>query len=177
MYVEIAIRFLGQQRAPRSRTPAGNRNGEPWNVAGTDRPMRSAIDHAPLRRAIISIDREDNGAGARDPEAVLGAWRGLVDGRWLLVDRFDHGERRFLVARGSDPTFPPARALSQRELQIAGYAALGHSNKEIAYALGLAASTVSSHLRSAMRRLGLRDRAALLDIFFVRLLEDDERLA
>lgn len=139
--------------------------------------MQSDTDCAPLRRAIISIERKDNGAGACDPEAVLGAWRGLVGGRWLLVDRFDHDERRFLVARGSDRTFPTARALSPRELQIAGYAALGHSNKAIAYTLGLAASTVSSHLRSAMRRLGLRDRAALVDIFFVRLLEDDERIA
>jgi DNA-binding CsgD family transcriptional regulator len=39
------------------------------------------------------------------------------------------------------------------------------ARREIAYTLGLAPSTVSSHLRSGMRRAGVRDIAALANIF------------
>lgn len=45
------------------------------------------------------------------------------------------------------------------------YVSMGYSNKQIAYTLGLAPSTVSSHLRSAMRRLGARTIAMLTELW------------
>jgi DNA-binding CsgD family transcriptional regulator len=115
-----------------------------------------------LREAALSIDRART--RSTDPELALRAWRGLVSGRWSLVDRFDRDGRRFLVARRNSPAVQAPRALSKRARQVLAYAALGYSNKHIAYALGLAPSTVSTHLRAGMRQLGLRDLAALAEL-------------
>lgn len=88
-----------------------------------------------------------------DPDAALAAWRGLVSGTWSLVDEFSRDGRRYFIARRNDPQLSAPSLLSARERQVAAYAALGYSNKLIAYTLGLAPSTVSSHLRRAMRSL------------------------
>jgi len=42
-------------------------------------------------------------------------------------------------------------------------AVMGHSNKIIAYRLGLSTSRVSLLLRNAMRKLGTRTRAQLIE--------------
>lgn len=114
-----------------------------------------------LREAAKHVVRAGMQAGRGDPDAALRAWRGLVRGRWSLVDRFDSDGRRYLVARPNEPGVRSPRALSQRERQVLAYAALGRSNKDIAYALGLVPSTVSTHLRAALRRLGLRHASQL----------------
>jgi DNA-binding CsgD family transcriptional regulator len=44
--------------------------------------------------------------------------------------------------------------LTDRERQVFTYAAMGQSNKLIAYSLGLAVSTVAAHLERARRKLG-----------------------
>jgi DNA-binding CsgD family transcriptional regulator len=120
-----------------------------------------------LRGAALRMDRARTGAGKADAGRALREWHALVAGRWSLLDSFESDGRRYLVARRNDPRLGFPRALSQRERQVAAYAARGHSNKFIAYALGLAPSTVSSHLTAAMRRLGARHRgdlAALLSL-------------
>jgi len=114
-----------------------------------------------LRAAARQIDRARSRRGRRAPGEALEAWKGLVEGRWTLVDRFESDGRRYFIARRNEPEPWPRRRLSLRERQVAAYAALGYPNKVIAYTLGLAPSTVSSHLRAAMQRLGARDRADL----------------
>ena len=52
--------------------------------------------------------------------------------------------------------------LSRRELQVARAAALGHSDKLIAYELGLAASTVARLLSRARIKLGVKTRLELI---------------
>ena len=59
-------------------------------------------------------------------------------------------------------TFDGPQAISNREQQVLRAAALGDSNKEIADALGIAVKTVEVHKMQAMRKLGLRDRRALV---------------
>jgi DNA-binding NarL/FixJ family response regulator len=44
------------------------------------------------------------------------------------------------------------------------FAALGHTNKLIAYELGLAVPTVAGHLRRAMDKLGLDSRSELIRV-------------
>lgn len=51
--------------------------------------------------------------------------------------------------------------LSPREREVAELAALGRTNKEIANELFLSPHTVDKHVRSALRKLGVRSRAAL----------------
>jgi DNA-binding NarL/FixJ family response regulator len=116
--------------------------GDARNAASVLRTAAACVDRARSRRS--------------DPDALLHAWRALVSGRWSLIDRFDSDGRRFLVARRNDPDVCAPPSLSPRERQVLAYAALGHSNKHIAYTLGLAPSTVSSHLCAAMKRLGVR---------------------
>src|SRR5262249_26241593 len=60
---------------------------------------------------------------------------------------------------------PDPRGLSRGEAQVAEFLATGHSEKQIAYALGISASAVSRRLHSALRKLGLRSRAELSSLF------------
>jgi DNA-binding NarL/FixJ family response regulator len=91
-------------------------------------------------------------------------WKALVAGRWTLIDTFEGDGRRYLLAQRNDPEVRHAAraALTKREREVAGYAALGHSNKMIAYELGLSASTVATHLAEAARKLRVRSRSALI---------------
>jgi DNA-binding NarL/FixJ family response regulator len=98
-----------------------------------------------------------------DPDAALGGWPGLVDGRWSLVDKFDHDGKRFVLARRNEPFVAGLGALTERERAVASYAALGHSNKVIAYHLGIAHSTVRVLLARAAQKLGVKSRSQLVD--------------
>jgi DNA-binding NarL/FixJ family response regulator len=81
---------------------------------------------------------------------------------WSLVDRFDHGGRRYIIAHPNEPQTSGRPSLSERERLVVEYAALGHPNKLIAYELGLAVSTVGTFLKRAMKKLGLRTRLELI---------------
>jgi DNA-binding CsgD family transcriptional regulator len=109
----------------------------------------------------MRIDRARTKAGRADADAALDAWQGLVSGRWSLVDVFEQGGRRLLVARENEPEPPPEVRLSQRERQVVAYAVMGQSQKLIAYTLGLSIASVSAHLTSACRKLGVASRVQL----------------
>lgn len=63
-------------------------------------------------------------------------------------------------------------SLTRLERRVVYYAALGHTNKWIAYELGITASSVAGHLGRAVRKLGLRCRVEL-----ARLLSERARAA
>ena len=123
-----------------------------------------------LRSAARAVDRARSRLRREDPDAALDVWKGLVAGRWSLVDRFESDGRRYLVARRNDPDVSAAPALTRREAQVAGYAALGHGNKLIAYELGLAVSTVANYLATSCRKLGVRSRLELAPIMMAQQL-------
>lgn len=54
------------------------------------------------------------------------------------------------------------RALTEREREILAKVATGATNREVAAALGISAETVKSSLTSSMRKLGARNRVALV---------------
>ncbi|MEU7816879.1 LuxR C-terminal-related transcriptional regulator [Pseudonocardia sp. NPDC049154] len=60
---------------------------------------------------------------------------------------------------GADPA-ASRPALAPRELDVLGLVALGRTNAEVADAMGLSQETVKAYLRSAMRRLDVRNRTA-----------------
>jgi len=97
-----------------------------------------------------------------DPHKAIEIWKALVRGRWSTVDWFDTDGRRFILAVPNAPEVTDPRGLTERERQVVSYAAVGQSNKMIAYRLGLSRSRVSLLLRSAMRKLGTRTRAQLV---------------
>jgi DNA-binding CsgD family transcriptional regulator len=118
-----------------------------------------------LRDAVKAIDKARGRERLRDQDRALAIWKGLCSGRWSLVDRFESDGRRYVVAFRNDPRLKDPRALTAREMQVAAYAALGHSNKLMAYALGLSSSTVAWHMARAMQKLGASSRAELVRLF------------
>lgn len=128
-----------------------------------DEPVEA---RAELRRATLAFDEARVRRGPADADEVMRRWRPLVVSRWSLLDEFDTDGKRFVVAvENGPPTRPPRRDLSEREHQVLTQAHLGHSNKVIAYELGLSSSTVRVLLHRAARKLGVRTRAEALQKF------------
>lgn len=115
-----------------------------------------------LREAAIAVDRARGRLRETDPEQALEIWKALVQGRWSTVDWFDTDGRRFVLAIPNAPHVLDPRGLTERERQVATYAACGQTNKMIGYRLGLSKSRVSLLLRNAMHKLDVRTRAQLV---------------
>ena len=115
-----------------------------------------------LRDAAIRIDRARGPLRDDDPQRAIETWWALNRGRWSIVDWFDTDERRFVLAIPNPPHVKDPRGLTERECQVAGYAALGESHKMIAYRLGISRPAVSKALGDAKRKLGVRTQAQLV---------------
>jgi DNA-binding CsgD family transcriptional regulator len=122
---------------------------------------------AALRAAAVAID-QSRGASAADVDEALSAWNALVSAEWSLVDQFDRGGRRLLIAYTNAPQTAARPGLTEKEQMVAEYAALGHSNKLIAYELGLAVPTVATYLKRAMNKLGAGTRIELIELLAKR---------
>ena len=127
-------------------------------------PAKTRIARDALRDATLAIDKARGRLRRSDPEAALNLWRGMLEGRWSLIDRFERDGRRLVVAHRNNVATRGLRALTLRERQVAAYAALGHSNKLIAYELGLTLGSVGTHLTSALAKLGAKSRLELIQI-------------
>jgi DNA-binding CsgD family transcriptional regulator len=158
-------------RLRRMLTEASSPSDEPLGEAVVDLDgrcqhaegeARSVEAREILRAASQAVMRARGSLRSRDPDEALELWRGLVDGRWSLVDRFDSDGKHFLVAHRNPPQVRDHRALSAREAQVAAYLAMGLSNKEIGYALGIAITTTSDHVSSIERKLGVPSRTELV---------------
>jgi DNA-binding CsgD family transcriptional regulator len=125
-----------------------------------DREARSA-----LFTAVREVERARTKLRRHHPEQAVDEWKGLVSARWTLLDQFESDGKRYVVARRNDVEPGGAEALTARERQALGYAALGHGNKLIAYEMGVSASTVGVLLHRAARKLGARTRAELVEKF------------
>ncbi len=98
--------------------------------------------------------------GARRDASVAATPREVLAGdEWLLVDRFDRGTRRYVVACRSTPGAREAAALTEQEQRVAAGLAGGAANKEIAYEIGLSVPRVANIVRSVKRKLGVRSRS------------------
>jgi DNA-binding CsgD family transcriptional regulator len=159
----------GHRLNRKHRTPSDELAGvdaviEPnGHLAHVATELRDTLALAALRERVVAVDRaRANDRHARnDWHTTTGVWTGLAEGRWSLVDRFDRDGRRYYLAR---PNLPDAThdLLGPREAQVAHAAALGHSNKHIAYELGVSISTVATHLKSAATKLGVSSRVELI---------------
>ena len=127
-----------------------------------------------IRSAAVQVDKARGSLRRSDPDKALEIWNGLVRGRWSLVDWFDSDGRRFVVARPNTPALGDPRGLSPRELQVATYAARGEQGKVIGYRFGLSQGQVSAALASAMRKLGVKSQAQLVERMRAMPDPDDE---
>ncbi|HEY1958760.1 MAG TPA: LuxR C-terminal-related transcriptional regulator [Polyangiaceae bacterium] len=133
-------------------------NGDVAHAVGAARTSEAREE---LRRAAVRLALVRGRTRFEDPEAAMAHWKALVDARWSLVDHFERDGTRFLVARRNDCQPASIALLTQRERQVVALAAMGQSNKAIAYDLGVATSTVGVLVSRALRRLGLRSRRDL----------------
>ncbi|MEO8800894.1 MAG: LuxR C-terminal-related transcriptional regulator [Polyangiaceae bacterium] len=118
-----------------------------------------------LRRAALALDRARSSEVRKDAPGATRIWRALVEGRWTLLDQFDSDGKRFVVAAKNDVAIKKPRPLSARERQVLAYGAMDHTNKEIAYALGLSAATVRVLIARASQKLGVRGRVDAIGRF------------
>lgn len=100
--------------------------------------------------------------GRRAPRSAPELWRGLVQGRFGLVDVFDARGRRYVVAVRSPPGARDARGLSAREVEVAALLRGGMRNKHIAYELDVSVPRVANCVRALKRKLRARSRSELV---------------
>ena len=151
---------------PRSESRTDQADGV-FEPGGSDLELRSAAvgERDALRHAVRTIDKARAKEARGGSGELLSVWHGLLHGRWSLFDQVESDGKRFVLVFENDPEAYGAHELTKRERQVATYAAQGHSNKMIGYELGIAPSTVAAHLKSALRRLGLRRRTDLVWIY------------
>jgi DNA-binding CsgD family transcriptional regulator len=173
----LAVHVAAAHRLRRSLGRAGDLPGTPvgeipLNAEALLDPRRFLVTHAIgeakdvttlnlLQETAVRHDRARGKLRCSDPDRALQMWEGLVRGRWSLVDWFDTDGRRFILAKPNAPDMGDPRGLTEREHQVATYAALGDTHKIISYRLGMSRSRVSTLLKSAMRKLGTKTRADL----------------
>ena len=75
---------------------------------------------------------------------------------------FDPRSAKLVVRSLTGEPGPPARPLSDRELEVVRLVAQGATNLRVARELYVSESTVKYHLRTAMRKLGASDRTELV---------------
>lgn len=95
--------------------------------------------------------------GFADPSATLQQLLAVVRG----VTRGDLSctpQLAGFLEGGGHARFASAGGLTEREREVLGFVAAGLSNDTLAQRLGRSEHTVRSHLRSAMRKLGARNR-------------------
>ncbi|MCA9590940.1 MAG: hypothetical protein KC657_36835 [Myxococcales bacterium] len=117
------------------------------------------------REALVAAARQIESARGKarreDPDGALSLWRGLVDGRWSLVDHWEAGGVRFLAAHENPPDRVDARALRPWERAVVTAFVQGATVPEIAFALGFTQASVRQALSRAVRRFGFPNTAAL----------------
>ncbi|QIS23956.1 response regulator [Nocardia terpenica] len=105
-----------------------------------------------------------------EPAELVAAIRAVHAGDSVIAPTatthlFDAYRRGRGEKRSEPPETETHRALdrlSRRELDVLGSIALGRTNTEIAGELGIAETTVKTHVRSLLQKLGCRDRVALV---------------
>lgn len=155
---------------------------------------KAAADLAAAAAGYDEVSSPYEAAQAREQAALVSFRAGIAGGQAALLaaldgyqrlgatwdlDRASHVARRYGVApptrhRGGRRGYGPA--LSPRERQVAELAATGRTNREIARELYVEADTVNKHLRSAMRKLGVRSRTALAHRLAVSAISDEGSL-
>ncbi|HEX3761024.1 MAG TPA: helix-turn-helix transcriptional regulator [Kofleriaceae bacterium] len=134
-------------------------------VDHAEEPARDRESIEQLSEAVKARERARGSLRRRDPHQAVREWRGLIATRWTLVDHFETGGQRYFVARRNDPRIEDVSDLTLRERQAVAFASLGHTNKLIAYEMGISASTVGVLLHRAARKLEAATRGELLTRF------------
>ncbi|HZC99390.1 MAG TPA: response regulator transcription factor [Actinomycetes bacterium] len=109
-----------------------------------------------------------------DPGQLLHGIRVVAGGEALLSPGLTSRLVARLVDQAPTPGLNPAALaqLTEREREVAGLAAYGMSNHEIAQHLVISPATAKTHISRAMTKLGARDRAQLVALAYQHRLVD-----
>jgi len=154
----IGGRLLASPRVEAVLDPSGR-------VQEATGEAKSDAARATLSEAARAIDHARGRLRRESPEEAVALWKVLVGGRWSLLDHFERDGRRYLIACRNAPELAPHEWLTAREHQVVALAAHGHSNKYIAYELGISPSTVGVLICRAVARLGMDSRRTLVRAF------------
>ncbi len=103
------------------------------------------------------------GGGEEAAQAAVDLWTRILDEGFTVIEHHTgQGAGRVVAVRVDDPRWAAVRQLTPEERSVVAHVARGLSNKEIAYELGVDATTVERRLRRAQQRLGLRSRVELV---------------
>jgi len=127
-----------------------------------DAVTRDPEVRARLSEAVRSMDRARCRRTKVEPREALACWRAFVAGQYSLVEAFERGGRRVLLAVR---VRADVRALTARERAVAIRAARAWSNKAIGASLGITTATVATHLQRVLRKLGCSHRSELVFTF------------
>lgn len=106
-----------------------------------------------LRQAVLRHERERGArAAVIDGEAL---WSNLVCGRWSLVDDYEDGRQRYILAIRNEG-WADDFSLSGMEARTIELAVLGRRPKEMTSELGISLSRVYALQQSALDKLGAR---------------------
>jgi DNA-binding CsgD family transcriptional regulator len=169
-WTRVAVHLAAAWRLRRTlRTAAARSIDGAEAVLSPDGKIAHAVDTARTRQArqalshaARAVERARTPRGRRSGDRAVAEWTGLIAARWSLVDHFEEGGKRWLLARRNDVAEVGRADLSPRELQAVAFAALGHGNKLIAYEMGISADTVRVLLHRAARKLGATTRTDLI---------------
>lgn len=138
-------------------------------LSGRD-PFAVAADVLSLIEGGHQVSEPDaarDGAVVRpgSPADAAEVWLALLAGHWRAVDHRDHDGKRLVlvVANSAGAQAPLALAAQEREVLVK--TAAGYPLKEVAYELGVGASTVSALLRSALRKFRLASPSEAVRLF------------
>jgi DNA-binding CsgD family transcriptional regulator len=130
-----------------------------------DERLKSSDARAELQAGVRNMERSRGRMRRLDSPGAVELWRGLVAGRWSLIEHIDRDGKRFVVAKENEPGVVDPRSLTSRERQVVHFVAHGHDNALIGYELGLDASTVAAHLKNSLKKLGFSSRSELVAFY------------
>ena len=146
---------IGSELAAAYRLRATLSGRDPFVVAADVLSSQPAAKGSPVGAVV----RPGSAADAAE------VWRALLAGHWCAVDHRDRDGKRLVlvVANVADANAPLALAAQEREVLVK--TAAGYPLKEVAYELGVGASTVSALLRSALRKFRLASPSEAVRLF------------
>lgn len=126
------------------------------------------FDSGLIERTSEAVRRRERARSSkvrRKPQAALQMWKGLVEGRWSLVEQIDGDGRRLVVAHENEPPTEGPSILTKPERQVAAYVAQGDSIDRIAYSLGFDRQRVVEVLEAVMEKLDAESRDDVTALF------------
>lgn len=146
------------------------------------------LRHPDLRILVLTRHRDDGylrqliAAGANGyvlkqsaPDQLISAIRTVAQGEAFLDPSLTQRVLGKYAGVSSPLRGERKGSLSSREEEVLRMIALGHSNKEVAFGLGLSVKTIEAHKANGMQKLGFTSRIDLVRFAVIRgWLSDDQ---